>query len=422
MAALGSLLALGACRDAALPLAGSTPGGRLRVEQAFTALYDRYANIQHGPRYEYARHRLASTVLVPSHVFDDSSVWTRMPDSLTRQLELREFVNPAGLTEQEVADSVLPPAKLGDAKHVVRLRKLGGNDYAWDTDVTIAFGSITARDVAEGIVGLLTSAGARSDSAIRADYTAAFPRTTAVATQLFSLDSLQAVPQPDGSELIALHFTLHPERLRPRYPAFADYMKKYVGPTHYDFHMSSHAGAEYFSARSDGPPVVVRARVRGHDFLPLAGGDRPLPDSLVLSGSFSTKVRFFTIGVRHFTSDFVTGRSAHERAWTLHFGQEPDWQLPFAAAHLLNTPLKRPFQGQGMWYEVAVRDSAGAQTILSRRSHTEVHESSIMRFIGGLISRVLLDQDGAVQQQEFAFFGSVFDAMRTDFAAVLPQD
>ncbi len=390
------------------------------MEQAFTALYERYANIHHGPRYAHVRDRLASTVLVPSHVFDDTTVWTREPDSLTRQLELSEFVTPAGITEQEVMDSVPWPAKLGDAKHLVRLRKLGDDDYAWDTDVAIAFGSISARDVADGIVGLLTSAGARSDSAIRADYLAAFPRTSAVASQLFSMDSLLAERQPDGSELVTMHFTLHPDRLRARYPAFAEYMKKYVGPTQYDFHLSSHAGAEYFSARSDGPPVVVRARVLGRDFLPLAGGERPLPDSLVLSGSFSTKVKFFRVGVHHFTSDFVIARSAHERSWTLHFGQEPDWLLPFAAAHFLSAPLKRPFQGQGMWYEVSVRDTAGAQTILTRRSHAEVHESSIMRFIGGLISRVLLDQNGDVEKQEFAFFGHAFDAARSDYGALLP--
>jgi hypothetical protein len=89
-------------------------------------------------------------------------------------------------------------------------------------------------------------------------------------------------------------------------------------------------------------------------------------------------------------------------------------------AHFLGASLKRPFQGQGMWYEVSVRDTAGAQTILTRRSHAEVHESAIMRFIGGLISRVLLDQNGDVEKQEFAFFGHAFDAARSDYGALIP--
>ncbi|MGH7688847.1 MAG: hypothetical protein ACREN3_04510, partial [Gemmatimonadaceae bacterium] len=180
------------------------------MNQAFTALYERYANVHHEPRYQHARDRLASTVLVPSRIFDDTSVWTREPDPFTRQFELREHVTPAGITEQEVMDSVPWPERLGDAKHVVRLRKLGDDDYAWDTDVSIAFGPIDAHDVAEGIVGLLTSAGARSDSAIRADYLETFPHTSAVASQLFSMDSLLALPQPDGSELVTMHFSLHP--------------------------------------------------------------------------------------------------------------------------------------------------------------------------------------------------------------------
>ncbi len=413
-------LALAGCREAAVPFAGSSPGGRERVDQAVTALYDRYANVHHGPRYEYARNRLTSAALVPSRVFNDTAVWTSMPDSTQRRLVLGESAAPGGFIEQEATATAAWPAALGDARHQVDLHALGGNDYAWTTDVAIALGTIRAQDVADGIIALLTSATPRSDAELRGDYLVAFPRTTAVLSQLFTLDTLRALLQPDGSSLVTLQFTLHPAGLQPKYPAFAAYVTKYVGATVYDFHIADRAGAEYFDAAAQGPPVVVHARVRGHEFLPLAGGDRPLPDSLVLSGSFSTRIRFFRVGARHFTSDVVIGRSAHVRSWTLHFGQEPDWQLPLATARLLRSPLRRPFQGAGMWYQVAVRDSAGAQTILSRRSHAEVHESAIMRFIGGLISRVLLDLDGNVRREELQFFASTFDAMRGDFGAVLP--
>jgi hypothetical protein len=389
------------------------------VEQAFTALYARYANLHHGPRYDHVHDRIASTVLVPSHVFDDTTVWTSSPDSLTRQFELREHVTPAGVTDQQIMTAAPWPEQLGDARHIVRLRKLGGSDYAWDTDVAFTFGSISAADFADGIVGLLTSADARGDSAVRADYRATFPRTTSVASQLFAIDSLSVQPASDGSKLVMLRFSLHPDSLRPRYPQFADYMHRYVGPTHYDLHLSSHSGTEYLSASSDGPPVSLRARVLGEDFLPLAGGMRPLPDSLVLSGSFSTKVGIFTVGVHHFTADFVIARSPHERSWTLHFGEEPDWLLPLTVAHFLGGPLARPFQGRGVTYEVGVRDTAGAQTILSRRAHAEVHQSGIMRFIGGLVSRVLLDQNGAVEDQEYDYFGRAFDALRADYGQLL---
>ena len=43
----------------------------------------------------------------------------------------------------------------------------------------------------------------------------------------------------------------------------------------------------------------------------------------------------------------------------------------------------------------------------------------MMSFLGGLISRVILDQDGEVQKQGFQFYGDVFDAMRRDFGTLL---
>ena len=416
------MLLLGGCRNAAIPFAGTAPGGRDRVEQAVTALYERYAHVHHGPKYNYTRTRLSSDALVPSRAFDDSAVWTSAPNATTRLVEIGEYVTPAGITEQEAAANVPAPARLGDARHTIELRRLANGDYVWDTDVAIALGTISAKDVADGIVALLTSAGGQTDARMRADYNSAFPRTTAVLSELFSMDTLHATPLPDGSTLVTLFFTLHPDRLRLRYPAFADYMQKYVNSTHYDLSIADHSGAVFFHARADGPPVMVQARVLGHHFLPIAGPSRPMPDSLVLSGSFSTKIKWFTVGVNHFTSDFIIARSEHERSWTLHFRQEPDWRLPMAAERLLRSPLHRPFQDPGVTYALSVRDSTGAQTILTRRSHSEVHESAIMRFIGALISRVVTELGGKVEDEEFAYFGRLFDAMRHDYATVLPTN
>jgi hypothetical protein len=407
------------CRAAAAPFAGTGPGGRERVEQALTALYDRYGNIHHGPKYAYSNDKLTKSALVPSRVFDDTAAWTSMPDSDTRILELAEHVNAQGVTEQEAADSAPFPTVLGEARHLIVLRKLGDHDYSWDTHADIAMGTIRAEDVASGITALLTSADGRGTDAIRADYLAAFPHTAAVLSQLFRLDSLYTVPRPDGSEMVHLHFTLRPEGLSAGYPAFARYMQKYVDATDYAFNLADRSGAVYFHADAHGGPVTVLARIHGHAFVPLVGGDQPLPDSVALSGWFSTKVMIFTVGVKYFTSDFVFGRSPHMRSVTLRFHQEPQWNLPLAVAHFLHGPLRRPFEGRGMSYQVAIRDSAGAQTILTRASHVEVHEGGVIRFIGGLISRVLLEQKGEIQDEEFKYFGSVFLAMRDDFGRLL---
>jgi len=103
--ALVAALALSACRNAAIPFAGSAPGGPDRVQQAFTALYERYANVHHGPKYNYARTHLSSAALIPSHVFNDTAVWTAEPDSTIRELQIGEHVT-AGATEQEAAIAV----------------------------------------------------------------------------------------------------------------------------------------------------------------------------------------------------------------------------------------------------------------------------------------------------------------------------
>jgi hypothetical protein len=329
-------------------------------------------------------------------------------------------VTPAGITEQETAARVRFPDRLGDARGIIDLHKLGPRDYAWDTQAAIALGTIPARDVADGIVALFTSSGNHPEIDYRTDYLTAFPHTSAVLSHLFSLDSLFVEPDTDGSALVTVHFTMKPDGLRPRYPALADYMQKYVDGTSYDFTLSDHHHTAYFRASGDSGPMMLQCRVRGHHFLPLHDGELPLPDSLTISGSFSTHIMIFTVGVHHFSGDFVIERSAHERSWTFHFDQEPDWQLPIATAALLGSSLHRPFEGKGLWYRLAVRDSAGAQTILSRTSHSEVHENGMMRFIGGLISRVVLELDGDVQAQEYDYYGRAFAAMRTDFADLLP--
>jgi hypothetical protein len=417
--ALALLAALSGCRSAALGFGTGGPGALDRVQQAMTALYERYAHVHHGAHYEYARKRMAGAVLVPSRIFNDSALWTGWPDSSTRRFEFAESVDAQGVTQQDAMADAPFPASLGDARHIITLRRLGDGEYAWNTNIQIAFGTIRASEVASGIVALLASGSIRDDSTLRADYRTTFPHTTAVLSQLMSLDSLLAVPAADGSALVTLHFSMQPDGLRERYPKFADYMNKYVGPTHYDFHISDRAGHTYFTAASAGPPVVMQARVRGHEFLPLAGGDTPLPDTLRLGGRFTTEVSVFTVGVKQFSAEFVIGHSTHERSWTLRFDQQPEWKLPLGFSHLLGSSLARPFRAPGMAYRVAVRDTAGAQTILSRTGFAEVKEGTMMRFLGGLISRVLLDQDAEVQREEFAFIGETFDAIRRDFGRVL---
>ena len=160
-------------------------------------------------------------------------------------------------------------------------------------------------------------------------------------------------------------------------------MKKYVHSTHFHFVVSDREGAQFFDIASTGPMVTIHLRTLKGQLVPLAGAARAMPDTLVLSGDFATKVKIFTVGVKSFTSDFIVSRDAHERAWSFTMRKEPQWQLPATTGHFIRAPLRRPFEGRGLTYRIGVRDSAGAQTLLTRKRHAEIQESRIMGFLSG---------------------------------------
>src|SRR5262249_54869782 len=144
----------------------------------------------------------------------------------------------------------------------------------------------------------------------------------------------------------------------------------------------------------------------------LAGPPRPWPDSLQLVSDVSLKVKLFTVGFRGLVSDFVISNTGHDRAWTIVSQREPKWDLPFITERLLRSPLRRPFEGAGAMMRFSVRDTAGGQTVLSRRMRLEVQESAIMRFIGGLAAHALGDLDARVEAEEDRFIRDGFVALQ----------
>src|SRR5207237_10334913 len=112
----------------------------------------------------------------------------------------------------------------------------------------------------------------------------------------------------------------------------------------------------------------------------LAGAARPMPDSLMLNADFTMKVRHFTMGFHDYHAEFTVMRGDHERDWSVITRREPQWVLPLITERLLRTPLRRPFRGSGSLFRIGVRhDSAGGQSVLHRRVHLEVQESTILR-------------------------------------------
>jgi hypothetical protein len=422
LGALAALTPFTGCRDAGIALGGAGVGAKARAEEAFEGLAERYVNVHQGPKFDYARVHLADAALVPSRVFEDTAVWTSHPNATTRILGIGEHVTPAGINESEAALEVPWPSHMGDARHSIVLSRLAKSEYAWDTDVAFAIGSVRAEDVGNAFEAIFSAAEGRTESQLRDDYRIAFPRTAAVLGELFSIDTLRPLALADGSTLLTLCVGLHPEGLQAHYPVFWDYVNRYVRSTRYHYTVGDPAGAQYFDIVSNGPMMTIRLRTLKGRMVPLSSSLRPLPDTLVLSGSFVTHIKMFTVGASSFASEFIISREPHERAWTFNFRKEPDWQLPMATSHLLRKPLRRPFEGNGVQFRVSVRDSLGAETVFNRRLHAEVKESAIMHWAGGLISKVAADLGGQSEKEQFAWLGAAFEAMKMDVGGLWGEE
>ena len=109
----------------------------------------------------------------------------------------------------------------------------------------------------------------------------------------------------------------------------------------------------------------------------------------------------------------------NERGWLFQFRKEPEWRLPLGARHLIPTPLKRPFMGNGASFQILVHGEPNGQTIVSRRGRAVVQESAILRFINRLSSRATGDFYGTTEADESRFMQDVFGALRADVTARL---
>jgi len=413
-----------ACRDAATAFAPSPAAAPQTGVEFFSALAARFTNVTRTPRFFAARSKLARGALTPSKILNDTSIWTasgrRGDDGKTR--DTRELLVHGGLTSGRYVFDARPavplPAHPGDSRHLIRLTRLSGNEFEWVTGVDMAVGQLRAESFANVLSALLASAERRSDAAVRADYRAAAPRTTAALSRMFSLDTIRSLPRPGGVNDLTLVIGLHPERLRPQYPAFAAYVEKYLVPARLRFDLRDAGGVRWLEVRAGGRRLTIHLRSRDGRMAPLDGPPRPMPDSLRLVADLSTKVRFFTVGANNLVADVIVLRDARERGWLMRFRREPDWRLPFAAQSLLRSPLRRPFTGPGSTLRVAIRDSAGAQTLLTRRSHTVVQESAILRFLGSLGSTAMNDYAGKSEAEENRFTAEVFNALRADLGAL----
>ncbi len=406
-----------ACRDTLRAVGPDPAAAESRADQLFAAFATRFDTPLLAPRYDAARLKLAGSALVPSRIFDDTSVWISRPSPTLRRMYVSGTVENGRYHLEERA-SLSPAEHPGDTRHTITLQQLAPSVYRWDTNVDLAIGAIGAQDVSNLILALLKATEGRTEAELRENERAAFPHGAAAFGHGFAIDSIRVAPGPASTTSVALTLAFHPELMRAEYPQLAAYLDKYLGPAKYTFSLADRGGAQLFEAVGANRRLTLRYRVQNGNLVTLFGPARPWADSLVLTSDVSLKVRLFTVGFHHLVSDFVISNTGHDRAWTIVARHEPQWDLPLITERLIRTPLRRPFEGDGSLFQLSVRDTSGGQSVFARRTRLDVQESPIMRFLGSLASHAIGDLDKRVEAQEDAFLHDGFVALQSDVRAL----
>ena len=406
------LLSFGTGCQSSIDAFGTSPAyARHAAENTFAAFAYRFYEVERDSSFNRARNLMGQYALIPSRLFRDSSLWNVRPSDSTRTLIVgAAFAN----NHYRFAPNrhAPPPRALGDQRHSLNLRWLGGGDYEWFTQVDHEIGTAKAAHIGAAILAALTAAEGRPPDESLADARETFPETARHLAQLFTIDSLRtAVSGAATTTTFAVSF--HPERLRPRYPYFAAFVDKYIMPAIYRLQITDNAGRQYVDANGRDGQLVVRLRSQDQKLVPLAGVAVPMPDSLKIAVDVSMKYKMFRVGATNLVGDFTIERSETRRAWMMRFRKEPGWHFPLAVDKLIKNPLRRPFQGRGAEFSLGVREEGG-RTLSERHARFVVNESAIMRWLGRLGASAFGDFTGRTEREENLFLYQTFEALRRD--------
>lgn len=411
-------IANAACRESAAAFGPGLPFARQNADEFLYSVGSRFTNIQRPQRILRARAQFGHYALTPSGVYNDTTIWLSIgPDSARLFGDDGHFSYDRYIVN--TALSTDPPDQLTESREIVRLRKLSDNEYEWFTNVEVAIGRIGARNIADVIAASLAAGEGKTPAAIRANYNAAFPRTVAALGRLFTIDTLRTTTDSDGATTFEIAIRLTPDILKETMPHYAAYIDKYISKGKYRITLTDETGAHWFDAWAADYYMHFRMRSKDGHFAPLEGAVRPMPLSLTIHLDMSMKILIFTVGWTEMVGSFDVIDTPHERGWSMRFAREPDWHLPLTVGTLLRSPLRRPFQGQGIPVRISVRDNPGAQTILNRRGSLVVQESGILRFLNRLSGTAVGDFLGPSEREANRFNADAFRALRLDVTDIL---
>ena len=392
---------------------GTSPAyARAAADNAFAAFAYRFYEVRREPSFNRARKLMGEYALIPSRLYRDSTLWNVTSPDSTRTLIVGASFADNHYTFAGNAQAP-PPRALGDQRHSLNLKWLGGGDYEWFTQVDHAIGSVKPAHMGAAVRATLTAAEGRSGDEALADARGTFPEAAKHLAQLFTIDSLRTAHDA-GSTTTTFAVSFHPERLRPRYSFFANFVEKYITPTVYRLQVSDHAGRQYMDATGRDGRLLVRLRSRNHQLVALGGAPVPMPDSLRLTIGVSMKYKLFRVGFTNLVGNLTIERSERRRAWLMRFQKEPAWHFPLAVDKLIKVPLRRPFQGQGAEMSLGVRDDRGPLTVSDRHARFVVNEGAIVRWLGRLGASAFGDFSGRTELEENLFLYETFEALRRD--------
>jgi len=86
--AAGTTALGGGCAETFKGVATSPALSETQADQLFTAIANRFDDVEIGPRYDFSRVKLGQSALVPSRIFDDTLVWESRPTPTVRLLSV----------------------------------------------------------------------------------------------------------------------------------------------------------------------------------------------------------------------------------------------------------------------------------------------------------------------------------------------
>jgi hypothetical protein len=403
------------CGDAARGLS-SGPGGAAAAVDLVDALRARYGKIEREPRFEALRPKLSGALLVPSRVFDDTSVWTAAEGDW-RALWLEGRGRP-GAYRLGVRPAPALPQAPGECRARIALRRRESGRFEWSTLEELALGPLTPPDLSAAFRALLRAAEAEAGRDARRHVASAMPRAGRAFGRLFDLEALASSPEAGGTLRVELALRLQPERLKPEAPKFAAYVARYSSGLRVKLVALVPDGRPLWSAEIEETAWRLRMRARDGSLVPLEGWPGHEAGGLRVMVDYSFKAGLFRVGVGGLAVDVEPAPRAGQLAFDARFDEQPDWQLPFLIEPFMRGSLRYPFEGEGSQFSLAVREEPGRGSLLVTDSRVRIRESWIVRWLGGFAGRALADLRAAEAEAD-RYVLECLTAVREDVAALV---